>query len=452
MIVLKIIDVFFAKSIFEGTVPIVGMPIEIRDDQYIWSSSRIHQVHKGETLYCTIRYDGWGAKWDEPVRWENNPRLAKIGTFTKRALCYVNLSSDANMKRLWPSVVNIRMPDPRSNKDVYEEAANELSIEKKVFIQPYCEDLLPKYVSSKIMNGGMWIKRRYVKEWRDRKEIPSKDTLSTHFKKAYDLALADKDVTNTLPKSVFEGVGTLVKQAYRVVAEGQRNYQNMTSQKLHVKKSRAFSRMKVKRQCSYFREGDVTASSKSNRKVTPRLKRAKKARVSKCQRVDFREGGVVASSLQFPDLNKGGEKIGEFTVTKIRVSSRGTQANTFLSHLLGRRIKIIDVPLSKDEQSSYEIKFEQHGNVYELISVKQQSDIEVNTFGSPKCARLMYAQISGNGLEAVDIKDWLCRLADFQASLLGNLSPVWSFFRALAINSHLVIMRVFGLTWPYLRS
>ena len=68
---------------------------------------------------------------------------------------------------------------------------------------------------------------RHVKKWRDRKEIPSKDTLSTYFKKAYDLALADKDVTNTLPKSVFERGGTLVKQVYRVVVEGKRDYQNI---------------------------------------------------------------------------------------------------------------------------------------------------------------------------------------------------------------------------------
>ena len=51
------------------------------------------------------------------------------------------------------------------------------------------------------------------------------------------------------------------------------------------------------------------ASNKLNREITPRTQGVKTARVSKRQSLDFREGGVVASSLQFPDLNKGGEKI-----------------------------------------------------------------------------------------------------------------------------------------------
>jgi hypothetical protein len=229
----------FSQSIFEGVVPIIGMPMEFRDDQYIWSSSRILKVHKGKTLYCTIRYDGWGPEWDVKVPWENNPRLAQIATFTKRALCYVNLSSDATTKKLWPSVVNIRMPDPRCDKDVYEEAANELSVERKVFIQPYGEDLLPKWLSStRTIHGGMWIETCHVKEWRDIEDVPSKDILSTHFRKAYDLALADKDLTNTLPNCVFERGSSLVKQAYRVIASGKRDYQNVASRTQRVKKAR----------------------------------------------------------------------------------------------------------------------------------------------------------------------------------------------------------------------
>lgn len=70
------------------------MPVEIRDDQNVWSSSRIHKIHKGKTLYCTIRYDGWGVEWDVKVPWENNHDLAQIATYTKRALCYVNMSDD----------------------------------------------------------------------------------------------------------------------------------------------------------------------------------------------------------------------------------------------------------------------------------------------------------------------------------------------------------------------
>ena len=143
------------------------MPIEIRDEQYIWSSSRVHQINEGGEggwLLCTIRYDGWGAEWDVIVPWENNPRLTKIGTFTKRALCYVNLSG-TNVKKLWPSIVNIRMPDPRCPKILYDGAAAALRDERKVFIQPYGEDLLPKWlVSTKTTYGGMWVDRSHIKE------------------------------------------------------------------------------------------------------------------------------------------------------------------------------------------------------------------------------------------------------------------------------------------------
>ena len=212
-----------SQSVFEGAEPYIGMPIEIRDDQFIWSSAIIHQVN---TFDCIIRYDGWGAEWDVLAPWRNNPRLAQIGTFTKRALCYVNLSSSTTLKGLWPCVVNIRMPDPRCDEDTSDLAANELRAERKVFVQPYGEDLLPKHISStKMMYGGIWIDRSRVKEWKDIQEIPSKDTISTHFRRAYDLAVADKDVIFTMPKDVFErSGGSLVKQDYRVVLESQGAY------------------------------------------------------------------------------------------------------------------------------------------------------------------------------------------------------------------------------------
>ena len=355
-----------------GVAPIFDMPIEIRDDQYIWSLARIYRVHTSQPLQCTIRYAGWGVEWDVKVPWENNRNLAQPETFTKRALCYVNMSEDKAAKRFWPCVVNIRMPDPRCNTEAYRDARNALRAERKVFIQPYCEDLLPKYVSSRIMNGGIWTDKRNIKEWS--KGVPSRDVLSSHFRKAYDLALSDKDVFYTLPKDVFgRGGGSLVKKNFRV-------------------------------------------TMKSDRKTTSRKKGAKKARVSRRQGLDFRKEDVAASSLQFPDLKLGGEKIGGLTVTKIRLSSQEMQANTFLSHLLGSRIKVIDVPLSRFEQRPYEIEFEQNGNAYELISIKQQSDNEVSTPGfssQAKVARLVYAQVSGSGMETVEVKDWLCRLADF---------------------------------------
>ena len=366
----------------------------------IWSPSTIIEVHKGEALSCTVRYDGWGPEWDETHPWTLNANVAPLSMFTKSCKCIANMSSDKSQKRYWPCTINIRMPDPRCDDDAYEAAEEELRAENRVFIQPYGANFLPKYISAGADNGGFWLDRQLVREWKDISDIPSENTFR-NFKEAYGLAIQDESITYTLPKGAFEfGRGSLVNRAYRVLVEGRR-----------YKVNRIDLQKKV---LTHDRGQKNIAKRRSNL-----------------------ETNLAMSRLQFPDSNMGGEKIGDLRITKVRLSSQEVQPNTFLCYLLGNRMKIIDVPLNKFEQKPYEVKFDQNGNVYELISVKVQSDNEINAgfHSQAKCARLVYAQISGSGMESVDVQDWLSRLADFQSltprKLVARLellqSPLYKF-------------------------
>ena len=383
------------------------MRIEIRDKDKIWSSSTIVQVHNGKSLDCTVRYDGWGPEWDEVHSWDLNANFAQLPMFTKRCLCIANMSSDKSQKRYWPCIVNIRMPDPRCDDDAYEAAEEELRVESRVFIQPYEPHLLPKYITAGAEYGGFWLDRQYVKEWLDISNIHHECTFRD-FSQAYDIALKDKKITYTLPKDAFEyRGGSLVNRAYRVMVEGRRYNSKKSSTKGLMKKV----------------PGRDTINDQKKGHKTKR-----------CQVL---EKDLGISKLQFPDSNMGGEKIGELRITKVRLSSQEVQPNTFLYHLLGNRIKVIDVPLNKNEKVPYEVTFHQNGNDYELISIKVQSDNEINVgfHSQAKCARLVYAQISGPGMETVDVQDWLSRLADFQSltprKLVARLellqSPLYKF-------------------------
>jgi len=123
---------------------------------------------------------------------------------------------------------------------------------------------------------------------------------------------------------------------------------------------------------------------------------------------------------RLPDSSKGGTKFGRRKIVKVRLeqSNNSKPADTILSFMFEKRLKIVDIPLNKDEADEpYDSFVEENGSRYELISAKVQNDGDVNSgqYFSPKCVRLQYVQVSGPDLEPLDLKEELLRLADFAA-------------------------------------
>ena len=202
--------------------PKVGMPIELCDKEFIWSSGYIVKVLEGENTDVTIRYTGWDSTWDEVLSWKNKKRLARINYFTKRALCLVELISRKTSKGLWPCVVHFRMPNPKCSDEDRKGAESSLRAEQNVFLEPYGvkEEYLPKYVMNKVKNGGIWLSSKKVKQWRDFDDISFR---YTNFKEAYELALQDNSITHSCPTNTFE-YGSLINRLYRVKVLNEAKY------------------------------------------------------------------------------------------------------------------------------------------------------------------------------------------------------------------------------------
>jgi hypothetical protein len=244
--------VAFAKDV----APVKNMPIEIRDNDFIWSSAKIHKVSNPGSKNCrvTIRYEGWGSEWDEELPYPS-PRLARIFTYTKRVKCLgsvlskkkeirgVDTSSTAtnitrNWTHVWPCTVSFRMPHPGLRDDRQFSPEHLLSLEKNIFVQPYAPHLLSSFLQKGLMQGGWWITTNHLRLWKDfdvqeplsnnsngvvLREISSSENsvsqLEYHFPKdfieAYNIAKSDKWLRGYLPPQVIDE-GTLVHEKYRV--------------------------------------------------------------------------------------------------------------------------------------------------------------------------------------------------------------------------------------------
>jgi len=121
-----------------------------------------------------------------------------------------------------------------------------------------------------------------------------------------------------------------------------------------------------------------------------------------------------------PDSTGGGTRFGSRIVQKIRVSGKSFRDdNTFLSHFLGDRIKIVEVPLLNQNEAMdpFDITVFEDGRVYELMSVKIREDNEGPSMQYCKklCASLVYCQTRGPRLEPISIETELSKLADFSS-------------------------------------
>jgi hypothetical protein len=222
--------------------PKVGTRIEICDPDNIWSSAKIVKVQndksKGKSKgkkrassssssqspsshTITLRYDGWGAEWDETLPYENNPRLAKYGTYTKQLRCLVDLfPKRAKWSTLWPCIVNVRAPNPMVSLEDYALAEEFLRQEPNIFIQPYGMEkkYLPQNVIASSTHGGRWTNTARIRMWRnDINAIEGK--LHNNFNLAHKLASNDPNVPDTLPYAAIEK-GSLISSKFRIMPEG----------------------------------------------------------------------------------------------------------------------------------------------------------------------------------------------------------------------------------------
>jgi ribosomal protein L24 len=128
---------------------------------------------------------------------------------------------------------------------------------------------------------------------------------------------------------------------------------------------------------------------------------------------------MCGAEWKVADSQEGGTRRGARFIVKSRLSSKQDKEVTFLSHILGNRVRIEEIPINKDECSEpYDKDLTVEGNhKYQLISAKIQADGDVNAgpWSKPKCMRLFYVQVHAPLLEPIAVQDLLLRVANFQA-------------------------------------
>lgn len=214
--------------------PEVGMCIDFRDPDYIWSSGKIVAVKstksKAGKKQVTVQYDGWPPDWNEVVSWPS-VRIAKLFTYTKRIRCFVDgilpkknppkkkASGDPGRKpvtcHVWPCMVRFRMPHP-AHRGRAEEL---LRLEPNVFVQPYAPDTLPNDIVCTIENGGVWLHNNRLRMWKNENALAVLGTVHPSFEFAYKVGLNDPATPGKLPSRAME-VGSLLNADYRVFKVG----------------------------------------------------------------------------------------------------------------------------------------------------------------------------------------------------------------------------------------
>ena len=215
--------------------PEVGMEIDFRDPDYIWSSGRIVGVKSTPkskaAKQVTVQYDGWPPDWNEVVTWPS-VRIAKLFTYTKRVRCFAEgiIPKKAPPKKkdlegtgqkvvtctLWPCTVRFRMPHPAHRA----RAEELLRLEPNVFVQPYAPETLPQDILCTIENNnGAWLHNGRLRLWKNENALVMLGTLHPSFEFAYKLGQDDTSTPGKLPFRAME-VGSLLNSAYRVFKVG----------------------------------------------------------------------------------------------------------------------------------------------------------------------------------------------------------------------------------------
>ena len=233
------------------------MSLEILDPDFIWSSATVESIihqednnnNHGNKQVVNIRYEGWGAEWDEQLSWPNE-RLAKLFTYTKRVKCLASIlpikkdrkkskaqPQSSTQNSLWPCCVSFRMPHSSSigenNNDDNKHNDNEsnaaalspeeaLKLERNVFVQPYCKNLLPSFLCHKFgESDGMWINVNKLKKWKGDIFTCKPLDESSAFEVAYNYAMQDPTTVGTFPgSSQCLDTGSLLKEKYRAKTLG----------------------------------------------------------------------------------------------------------------------------------------------------------------------------------------------------------------------------------------
>ena len=195
----------------EAKVPQVGMIMEACDVDNIWSAATIIYVlpPKNTTLSnknsqqnlrtrnknedddkviketvemvkpVTVRYKGWREEFDETIDYTNSKKVAKLGCYTWRFKCNVDLFNDDDATTTgsnWPCIVHVSSPSPFASLEEYKLAEEKLRLESRIFIEPYsntrpsekhvlAQNMTPEDRSSFLCYGGIWIDVKRVHKW-----------------------------------------------------------------------------------------------------------------------------------------------------------------------------------------------------------------------------------------------------------------------------------------------
>jgi len=206
-----------------GVEPKPGMRIDACDTDGLWSSGQIVKVskHRREKHVVTISYDGWEENWNETIKFENNQRLSKHGTYSSKFKALIDMIPTKNKNTFWPCIVNIRTPNPLvADMDEYSLAEDMLRVEPNIFIQPYglTEEIIPIWITPTMKKvGGLWMNATSIKpfeSWMDF-EKTRRHKSSEKFFVALRMAMMDSKIPST-PYIEFE-TGTLVKPCFRTI-------------------------------------------------------------------------------------------------------------------------------------------------------------------------------------------------------------------------------------------
>eukprot|EP00814_Leptocylindrus_danicus_P008204 CAMPEP_0116004594 /NCGR_PEP_ID=MMETSP0321-20121206/685_1 /TAXON_ID=163516 /ORGANISM="Leptocylindrus danicus var. danicus, Strain B650" /LENGTH=242 /DNA_ID=CAMNT_0003472905 /DNA_START=50 /DNA_END=774 /DNA_ORIENTATION=+ len=229
--------------------PKVGMLVDLRDPEGIWSGASIVKVSEhartgsstrtGVTV--ELKYYGWDTTWNETITWDNQSRdnydrMAKLFTYSRKAKCMVRLfhkgrKSLAKTKsakgknratsEFWPCIVYFRMPEPSPVAEKlgtgmkYNYISSELlKMEPKVYVEPYAADVLQKKQRYALDEGdGVWIKATEIFQF----DMDLIENPKAGFNDA--LKEAQCDLTNLESNDIFES-GSLLCNKYLVRAVG----------------------------------------------------------------------------------------------------------------------------------------------------------------------------------------------------------------------------------------
>lgn len=141
--------------------PTRGTELDLRDPDGIWSIATVVKVIRktSRTYDVVLQYSGWDNKWNERVSWEDDVRLARLFTYTRRVRALVKIfhgtkkGSNSESSKLWPCRIFFRMPHPGN-----QAAAALLRLEPKILVKPYFPEFISNRFYVKLEDHGLWLK------------------------------------------------------------------------------------------------------------------------------------------------------------------------------------------------------------------------------------------------------------------------------------------------------